>query len=121
MTNKKVIDISQFNNVTNWEKVKAVGYPVIIRIGYRGNKTGIITYEINQNNDYVKGIIKDNPEFKKLLKLLSLTLPYESIYADKADGNEINKNLIEQNEFEQYLQCLPAELAKKLRGMYYGI
>lgn len=84
-------------------------------------ETGIITYEINQNNDYVKGIIKDNPEFKKLLKLLSLTLPYESIYADKADGNEINKNLIEQNEFEQYLQCLPAELAKKLRGMYYGI
>ena len=34
-TNKKVIDISQFNNVTNWEKVKATGYPVIIRIGYR--------------------------------------------------------------------------------------
>ena len=45
MTNKKVIDISQFNNVTNWEKVKAVGYPVIIRIGYRGSKTGIITYD----------------------------------------------------------------------------
>ena len=45
MINKKVIDISQFNNVTNWEKVKTVGYPVIIRIGYRGSKTGIITYD----------------------------------------------------------------------------
>lgn len=45
MTTKKVIDISQFNNVTNWEKVKATGYPVIIRIGYRGSKTGVITYD----------------------------------------------------------------------------
>ena len=42
---RKVIDISQFNNVTNWTKVKAIGYPVIIRIGYRGSKTGIITYD----------------------------------------------------------------------------
>lgn len=42
---KIVIDISQFNNVTNWEKVKTTGYPVIIRIGYRGSKTGIITYD----------------------------------------------------------------------------
>ena len=42
---QKLIDISQFNNVTNWAKVKATGYPVIIRIGYRGSKTGIITYD----------------------------------------------------------------------------
>ena len=45
MTTKKVIDISQFNNVTDWNKVKATGYPVIIRIGYRGSKTGVITYD----------------------------------------------------------------------------
>ena len=42
---RKIIDISQFNNVTNWSKVKDAGYPVIIRIGYRGSKTGIITYD----------------------------------------------------------------------------
>ena len=42
---RKIIDISQFNNVTNWWKVKATNYPVIIRIGYRGSKTGIITYD----------------------------------------------------------------------------
>ena len=42
---RKVIDISQFNNVTNWAKVKATKIPVIIRIGYRGSKTGIITYD----------------------------------------------------------------------------
>lgn len=42
---RKIIDISQFNNVTNWAKVKATGYPVIIRIGYRGSKTGVITYD----------------------------------------------------------------------------
>lgn len=42
---RKVMDISQFNNVTNWDKVKATKIPVIIRIGYRGSKTGIITYD----------------------------------------------------------------------------
>lgn len=42
---RKVMDISQFNNVTNWAKVKATKIPVIIRIGYRGSKTGIITYD----------------------------------------------------------------------------
>ena len=42
---QRVIDISQFNNVTNWAKVKATKIPVIIRIGYRGSKTGIITYD----------------------------------------------------------------------------
>lgn len=42
---RTVIDISQFNSVTNWSAVKATGYPVIIRIGYRGSKTGTITYD----------------------------------------------------------------------------
>lgn len=42
---RTVIDISQFNNITNWSAVKATGYPVIIRIGYRGSKTGAITYD----------------------------------------------------------------------------
>ena len=42
---QRVIDISQFNNVTNWAAVKQTGYPVIIRIGYRGSKTGVITYD----------------------------------------------------------------------------
>lgn len=45
MVIRKIIDISQFNNVTNWAKVKATKIPVIIRIGYRGSKTGIITYD----------------------------------------------------------------------------
>lgn len=44
-TKRTVIDISQFNNITNWSAVKATGYPVIIRIGYRGSKTGAITYD----------------------------------------------------------------------------
>ena len=42
---QKVIDISQFNNVKNWATIKKIGYPVVIRIGYRGSKTGIITYD----------------------------------------------------------------------------
>lgn len=42
---RKVIDISQFNTVVDWGKVKKTGYHVIIRIGYRGSKTGVITYD----------------------------------------------------------------------------
>lgn len=42
---QKVIDISQFNKVVDWEKVKKSGLHVIIRIGYRGSKTGVITYD----------------------------------------------------------------------------
>lgn len=42
---QKIIDISQFNTVTDWSKVKATGYPVVIRIAYRGSKTGVITYD----------------------------------------------------------------------------
>ena len=61
MAKKIVIDISQFNNVTNWEKVKATGYPVIIRIGYRGSKTGIITYD-PRYKQYRKGCEEHNIE-----------------------------------------------------------
>ena len=57
---------------------------------------------------------------RALLRILSLTLPYDSIYADRADGNEVNKNLIDKEEVEKYLLSLPTELADKVRGMYYG-
>ena len=42
---QRVIDISQFNNVTDWTAVRRTGCPVIIRIGYRGSKTGVIKYD----------------------------------------------------------------------------
>jgi len=42
---KQVIDISQFNTISNWESVKKTEMPIIIRIGYRGSKTGTITYD----------------------------------------------------------------------------
>ena len=42
---KQVIDISQFNTISNWESVKEADMPIIIRIGYRGSKTGTITYD----------------------------------------------------------------------------
>lgn len=45
MAKKQVIDISQFNPIQDWQKVKQTGLPVVIRIGYRGSKTGLITYD----------------------------------------------------------------------------
>lgn len=42
---KKVIDLSKFNPVENWPKVKAAVDAVILRLGYRGAHTGTITYD----------------------------------------------------------------------------
>ena len=42
---KKVIDISKFNNITDFAKVKASVDAVVIRLGYRGAHTGTITYD----------------------------------------------------------------------------
>jgi hypothetical protein len=81
---------------------------------------GVISYEINFENDFVKPLVSGNPQLTKLLKLLSITLPYDSIYADRADGNEINKEVIAKDEFYEYLQSLPPELAAKIRGLYNG-
>ena len=45
MGKKEVIDISQFNTVSNWEQLAKTNLPIIIRLGYRGSKTGLITYD----------------------------------------------------------------------------
>ena len=42
---KKVIDISKFNNITDFAKEKASVDAVVIRLGYRGAHTGVITYD----------------------------------------------------------------------------
>lgn len=42
---KRVIDISYFNNITDFAKVKASVDAVVIRLGYRGAHTGVITYD----------------------------------------------------------------------------
>ena len=42
---KKVIDLSKFNPVDDWQKVKAAVGAVILRLGYRGAHTGTITYD----------------------------------------------------------------------------
>ena len=45
MEKKEVIDISQFNIVSNWKQLAKTNLPIIIRLGYRGSKTGLITYD----------------------------------------------------------------------------
>lgn len=80
---------------------------------------GIVTYEINQENEYIKKLINNHPEIKQLLTILALTLPYDSIYADRADGSEINKNLVDLQEFERCLESFPPELSEKLKRVYY--
>jgi len=42
---KTVIDLSKFNSVENWPKVKAAVDAVVLRLGYRGAHTGTITYD----------------------------------------------------------------------------
>ena len=40
-----IIDVSEFNTVTDWNAVKNAVELVIIRIGYRGSKDGVIKYD----------------------------------------------------------------------------
>lgn len=42
---KKVIDLSMFNEVSDWGKVKRAVDAVVLRLGYRGAHTGTITYD----------------------------------------------------------------------------
>jgi len=42
---KKLIDLSQFNKVKDWPKVKEAVDAVILRLGYRGAHTGTITFD----------------------------------------------------------------------------
>lgn len=42
---KKVVDLSKFNPVDDWLKVKAAVDAAILRLGYRGAHTGTITYD----------------------------------------------------------------------------
>lgn len=42
---KKVIDLSKFNPVDDWLKVKEAVDAVVLRLGYRGAHTGTITYD----------------------------------------------------------------------------
>jgi GH25 family lysozyme M1 (1,4-beta-N-acetylmuramidase) len=41
----KVIDISYYNTITDWSKVKTACDAVIIRLGYRGCTSGKIVYD----------------------------------------------------------------------------
>ena len=54
MTKKQVIDISQFNTISDWSALQKTGLPIIIRIGYRGSKTGLITYDPSYKQNKTK-------------------------------------------------------------------
>lgn len=63
---KKVIDISQFNTVKDWSALKNNVDAVIVRIGYRGSHTGVITYD---------------PKFEETIKnLQKYNIPYSGYY-----------------------------------------
>ena len=52
----RIIDLSEFNEVYDWQLVKANADIVILRIGYRGGETGKITYD-KRYKEYRKACI----------------------------------------------------------------
>lgn len=56
MGTKRVIDISKWNPVIDFAKIKADVDGVIIRLGYRGNSTGCLTYDKEFVNN-INGLI----------------------------------------------------------------
>ena len=51
----RILDLSEFNDVTNWQLVKANADIVILRIGYRGRSSGVITYD-KRYKEYRKAV-----------------------------------------------------------------
>ena len=78
-----------------------------------------ISYSINREYSYVKRMIEKYPEVKKLLKLIELTLPYDSIYADKADQSNIEKPELEMDVLNKILNVLTPTEAKALKEMIH--
>ena len=82
---------------------------------------GKVRYEVNLDNEYVRMIVGKYPEIKLLLKLISTSLPDNSIYNDRTENIVINSDRnVELDEYEEYLQYLPKDLANKIRGIKHG-
>ena len=82
---------------------------------------GKVSYEVNQDNEYVRMLVDKYPEIKLLLKLISTSLPDNSIYNDRTENIVINSDRnVELDEYEEYLQYLPKDLANKIRGIKHG-
>lgn len=47
----KVVDISEFNTISDWEELKKSVDATIVRVGYRGSKSGVITYDAKFKNN----------------------------------------------------------------------
>ena len=66
-------------------------------------------------------LVDKYPEIKLLLKLISTSLPDNSIYNDRTENIVINSDRnVELDEYEEYLQYLPKDLANKIRGIKHG-
>lgn len=82
---------------------------------------GKVSYEVNQDNEYVRMLVDKYPEIKLLLKLISTSLPDNSIYNDRTENIIINSDKeVELDEYEEYLKYLPKDLADKIRGIKHG-
>ena len=82
---------------------------------------GKVSYEVNLDNEYVRMIVGKYPEIKLLLKLISTSLPDNSIYNDRTENIVINSDKeVELDEYEEYLKYLPKDLADKIRGIKHG-
>ena len=79
---------------------------------------GDITYEINIKNPFVSYLIDKNPEVKYLLKAISETIPYDSIYTDRANGKNIIATSIDKEELEHSISDLPDDIAIRLREIF---
>lgn len=78
-----------------------------------------VTYSINEESTFVKQFTEKYPEIKKLLKLIALTLPYDSIYADKADQSNIEKPEIDMDLFNEFLNTLDSKEAREIKELIH--
>lgn len=63
MVNKKVIDLSYYNTVSDWSKVKASVDGVIIRVGYRGYGSSGMLMQDEKFKEYTDACVKHKIPF----------------------------------------------------------
>ena len=64
----RIIDLSEFNEVIDWKLVKANVDMVILRMGYRGSTTGVLTWDKKYKEKVKKGYVDQSDLIQDLIQ-----------------------------------------------------
>ena len=99
---KTIIDISKFQTVTDWSKVKSAVDGVIIRLGFRGYGSGTISYDSKYN------------EFKTNLEKYNIPYSFYFFPCSINDNEALEEAKFIINEYKKAKTSLPVYLDSEI-------